>query len=133
MDRHSPWYKLGEAGGKVVLLGKGYWNNSLIHLAEYLHPDEFPRPVFLNRPVVMRYMDRSRAVCEMPILLHALLWQVGAEATFGEYLNDKYGFYRTRTLRNGAQLVCYEAREQYEAIRREMKGDVTWYDPRFWP
>lgn len=44
MDEHSPWYKLNQVDGKILLLGNGYRNNSLVHLVEYLYPDEFPGP-----------------------------------------------------------------------------------------
>jgi len=131
MDEHSPWYKLNQVEGKVLLLGNGYRHNSLVHLAEYLHPDEFPRPVFLNRPVVMRYTTWERKVAEMPVMLHAHVWKHSAEARFAEYLQAKYGFYQVRHLASGASLVCYRASDQLEAIRREMKQDVTWYDLRF--
>lgn len=131
MDEHSPWFKLNQVEGKVLLLGNGFRHNSLVHLVEYLYPDEFPRPVFLNRPVTMRYTTRERQVAEMPVMLHAPLWKHGAEGRFAEYLQERYGFYQTRRLANGAELVCYRAADQFEAIRREMKQDVTWYDLRF--
>jgi aminoglycoside N3'-acetyltransferase len=131
MDRNSPWAKLIQCGGKVVLLGHGYAWNSPIHLAEYLHPDEYPLPVFLSRPIGLRYVGYDRQTREMPVLLHAPLWHPGAEVRFAQYLQQKYGFYRLRQF-DAASIVAYDAKDQYDRIVAEMRAGVTWYDPSFW-
>lgn len=133
MDEHSPWYKLNLVKGKVALLGAGFRYNSPLHLAEYLNPKGYPRAIFLDRPVAMKFMTWKRQQQVMDVMLHAPVWKHGAEGRFGAYLNVKYGIYRTRTLRNGAQIVVYDAADQCKAVRRELEQGTTWYDPQFWP
>ena len=133
MDEHSPVYKLTFGGGTVVLLGQGYVGNVPLHLVEYLHPDEFPRPVFLNRPTPMTYVDRDREIKTIDVMLHARYWYVSAAETvrFCTHLQDRYGLFRTKSFSNDAELVAYTAQEQYEATRGEMLDGVTLYDPQF--
>jgi aminoglycoside N3'-acetyltransferase len=133
MDVHSPWYKLMASGGKVVLLGKTFDVNSFIHLVEYLHPDEFPRPVFLNKPVTMKYFDRQRQIKKIEVMLHARVWRNGAHTLFAEYLNEKYNIYKIRKFRDDVQIVSFVAKDEFDAIYHEMKNDITWYDTRFLP
>jgi aminoglycoside N3'-acetyltransferase len=133
MDVHSPWYKLHDLNGKVVLLGNTFDVNSPLHFAEYMHPKEFPRAVFLNKPVTMRYVDTDRQIKETEILLHAPIWYDGAPTQFSEYLNQKYRIYKIREFGAGTRIVCYNAADQYKAVYAEMKKNVTWYDPQFSP
>jgi aminoglycoside N3'-acetyltransferase len=136
-DSHSPWYKLTKRGGKVLLIGRTFDINSLIHLVEYLHPDEYPRPLFMSRPVPMYYLDRSGSRQRIDVALHAsgatnsVLFTPPALFKFAEYINQRYGIYQIRTFHDDVAIVCYDAEAQYEAFLREMRANVTWYDPRF--
>jgi len=133
MDRHSPTYKLTKQKGKVALLGRSFVGNTPLHLVEYLYPDEFPRAIFLNRPVSMSYVDRDGAVKAMDVMLHAFGWYVGGNETirFCEYLDQKYGCYRRQPFHGDVEIVTYDAQDQYEATYAEMQAGVTLYDPRF--
>jgi aminoglycoside N3'-acetyltransferase len=133
MDEHSSTYKLTMARGKVAMLGPGLTVNSPGHLIEYLHPDEYPRPVFLNRPTPMPFVDRDRSVRAIDVLLHAEEWYVppGAGRNFCLYVNEKYDVFSVRMFENDAAIATYDARRQYEAFYAEMKAGVTVYDPQF--
>ena len=133
MDTDSPWYKLMNSGGKVVLLGKTFDVNSFIHLTEYLHPDEFPRPVFFNKPVTMKYYDCQRQIKQIEVMLHARVWRDGAPTLFANYLDEKYDIYNIRKFRDDVQIVTFAAKDEYDAIYNEMKDGITWYDTRFLP
>jgi aminoglycoside 3-N-acetyltransferase len=52
MDVGSPWHKFMELGGKVVFFGVPIDNNSIIHMPEYILKNDYPRPVFYNKPHV---------------------------------------------------------------------------------
>jgi aminoglycoside N3'-acetyltransferase len=137
-DRHSPWYKLITVGARVALLGRTFEVNSPIHLVEYLHPHEFPRPIFMQRPVTM-YWEDSEGRHPIEVFLHASgapgapLFVPESLFKFSAYLQERYGIYRIRDFHGGTQVVTYDAREQYEAYLREMQAGVTWYDPEFLP
>ena len=133
LDRHSPMWKLTMKGGKVALLGRGFYGNVPLHLIEYAHADEYPRAVFVNRPVKMTYMDYDRRMQSLDVLLHAPGWYVTAASgvKFSEYLDQRYKLYTRRKFRNNAEIVCFDAKAQYEATYQEMKRGVCWYDPRF--
>lgn len=136
-DVHSPWYKMTSMGGKVLLLGRTFDVNSLIHLVEYLHPDEYPRPMFMSRPVSMGYLDRDGVRKNVDVLLHisgtALgpLYTTQGLITFAHYCNERYGIYRIKEFSSGAQIVCYDAKAQYDAVYQEMKRNVAWCDAQF--
>jgi hypothetical protein len=115
-----------------VLLGQGFNGNVPMHLIEYMHPDEYPRPVFVNRPVKMTYMTYDRRMEAIDVLLHAQDWYltgVGA-ANYSKYLNERYHLYKSRPFPN-AELVCFDAKAQYDASYLEMKRGICWYDPQF--
>lgn len=138
-DVHSPWAKMTSMGAKVLLLGRTFDINSLVHLVEYLHPDEYPRPLFMNRPVSMGYVDGSGVRRNVDVLLHiggstgGALFTPQALFKFGAYINERYDVYRIRHFSPEVDVVCYDAVAQYEAFYREMKRNVTWYDPQFLP
>lgn len=137
-DRHSPWFKLTEQGGKVVLLGRTFEVNSLVHLVEYLHPDEYPRPLFMSRPVKMPYLDRTGATQTIDVLLHiagvpgSLSFDPHSLHPFGAYINEHHGgLYKIKQYQSDVGIVFFNAKEQYQAFLHEMKRNVTWYDPQF--
>ena len=137
-DRHSPWFKLTERGGKVVMLGRTFEVNSLVHLVEYLNPDEYPRPLFMSRPVKMPYRDASGAVRSIDVLLHiagvpgSLFFDPHSLHPFGAYINERHGpVYKIKQYQSDVGIVFFEARAQYQAFLHEMKRNVTWYDPQF--
>jgi aminoglycoside N3'-acetyltransferase len=137
-DPHSPWFRLTKRGGKVALLGRTFEVNSLVHLVEYLHPTEYPRPLFMSGPVRMPYLDHSGAAKHIDVMLHSagvpgsLHFEPRALHAFGSYINQRHGeVYRVRPLAQDAGIVCYDAEAQYDAFLQEMRHNVTWYDPQF--
>lgn len=132
LDRHSAIWKLTMMGGKIALLGQGFSGNVPMHLIEYVHADEYPRAVFVNRPVKVTYMDYGRRMQSLDVLLHAQDWYLTglAGAKFCEYLDGRHHLYKRRRFKN-AEIVCFDARSQYEASYQEMKDGVCWYDPQF--
>jgi aminoglycoside N3'-acetyltransferase len=131
MDANSPWYKLGEVGGKVVMLGTVLDNNSLIHLPEYIYGQEYPRAVYYNRFFPIKYRDVDGSVQSMDVAIHIYNWRSGEATRFCRYLHDKYGIYRTVSM-GSTELICYDARAQYDALCKEMHANVCWYDVRHW-
>lgn len=136
-DRHSPWYKLTMSGGKVLLLGRTFDVNSLVHLVEYLHPDEYPRPLFMSRPVPMYYLDAARQRQRIDVRLHisgvpgSILFTPQTLHRFGAYVNQRHHVYQVHQFHGDVGVVCYDAKAQYEAFLAEMRKNVTWYDPQF--
>jgi aminoglycoside N3'-acetyltransferase len=133
MDKNSPWYKLVETGGKVVLLGKGFEGNSLLHLTEYIYPEEFPRVVFLKKPVPIRAKGPTGEINTIETVLYTQAWKKGQGTHFCDYLNRKYHIYQAKKFDDYCNITVYNAKDQFEATTKEMKEDVTWYDPQFWP
>jgi hypothetical protein len=136
-DVHSPWYKLTMTGGKVLLLGRTFDINSIVHLVEYLHPDEYPRPLFMSGPVPMYYKDAAGHRVRIDVLLHSAgvpgspLFTPHTLHKFGAYINQHHQVYQVHPLHADTGIVCFSALAQYEAFRAEMRRNVTWYDPQF--
>lgn len=134
MDRHSPWYKIQNMGGKGVILGTPYGcGNSLVHFLEFFHHEEFPREIFFQKPVKLKYVDYAKKIREMDIMLHAsVIGRFGnGEANYYKYLNAKYGIFKFREFKNSTRITCYDSREQYEAMYKEMEKNITWFDRVF--
>ena len=137
-DRHSPWFKITERGGKVAMLGRTFEVNSLVHLVEYLHPDEYPRPLFMCGPVTMPYVDAAGGVQTIEVTLHSagvpgsFHFTPQALHAFATYINSRHGeVYKLKQYQPDVGIACYEAQAQYHAFLKEMRANVTWYDPRF--
>jgi aminoglycoside N3'-acetyltransferase len=133
LDEHSAMWKLTMMGGKVALLGRGFYGNVPLHLIEYAHADEYPRAVFVNKPVKMTYMDYQRRMQCLDVMLHAPGWYVTAASgvKFCEYLDRRYSLYKRRKFTDVVGVVGFDAKAQYEATYQEMKSGVCWYDPQF--
>jgi aminoglycoside N3'-acetyltransferase len=136
-DVHSPWYKVTRRGGKVLLLGRTFDVNSMVHLVEYLHPGEYPRPLFLSGPVPMYYLDASRVRQRIDVLMHhsgvpgSPLYVPQALHKFADYIDERHQVYRRKPFHEDVGIVCYDAQAQYDAFLAEMRRNVTWYDPQF--
>ena len=79
-------------------------------------------------------MGYDRKVHDIEIMIHGrTIMKFGnGEPNFYKYLNAKYNLYKYREFENDVRITVYNAKEQYERIYAEMKGDVTWFDPVFW-
>ncbi len=131
MDTNSPWYKLTEVDGKVLLLGVTFEANSSILLPEYLHPDELPHGVYFNKPYKMKYLDYDGTVKEMDLMIHAMTGHANKEVSrFCDYLDRKYHIYKRINLHN-SQVICYKSKDQYEALYQEIKNNKCWHDLRY--
>ena len=131
MDSNSPWHKLNDVGGKVVMLGTGFDCNSLIHLPEYVYGQEYPRAIYYNRFFPLKYRDVDGSVQSMDVAIHIPNWRSGEVTRFCRHLQEKYAIYRIVPL-GTADLICYDAVAQYDALCREMHANVCWYDVRHW-
>lgn len=132
MGKESPWYRLNDAQGKVVFLGNDFEANSSIHVAEYVHLEEYPVPTFFNAPLKMRSNRHGKFIQEVDVWMHPpAIRKIGSTNRFCQYLNDKYGIYNIRVLR-GASLTIFNAKDQYEAVCKEMKLGIGLYHPFFW-
>lgn len=127
MGATSPWWKLVERDAKVALLGVDYEVNSLIHLIEYMHPDEFPEPIFIERPLRVRTTLSDGSIVDVEAKVHCNRYRAGDPTWFQRRLQSKYGLFRESTLGN-APLIVFEARRLYEAMLTEMRDGRTWYD-----
>jgi aminoglycoside N3'-acetyltransferase len=134
MDEHSPYWKLTQTGGKVAFVGIYYEINSLIHLPEYMHPQEFPRPLFYDKPFVIPCLDRELNEFDFPVMRHARYLPDWCLPPFCKWLDGKYGpIYGERRVHE-APVVVYDAKPQYDALLRAMREeDTVWYDAEWWP
>lgn len=131
MNPFSPWYRLNELGGKVILLGVDHARSSTVHVVENTYPQEYPRPVFFGKPHRFLYISPSQNIECVEMYLHAVRWQDGAINNFCEYIGEKYGIYRRAQLHN-TQVISFNAKDQFDAFLKEMKNDVCLFDARFW-
>jgi aminoglycoside N3'-acetyltransferase len=131
MDENSPWYKFTQRNGKVLMLGPGLDNNSLVHLPEYLYPHDYPRALYYNKPFPFCYVTREGITETMDVAIHALNWVGGECFRFCQYLQEKYGLYKVASA-GCAEFVCYDSKAQFEAICAEMRANVCWNDVRYW-
>jgi aminoglycoside N3'-acetyltransferase len=132
MDIHSPWSKFTQRAGKVLMLGPDLDHNSLIHLPEYRFPEEYPRAIYYNKTIPLRYVSRAGAVNEMKVAIHVVSWKHGECTQFCKYLQEKYSLYNV-VAAGCTEFVCYNAEKQFQALVQEMQSDVCWYDVRYWP
>lgn len=131
MDVGSPWYKFMEIGGKVIFFGVPMDNNSIIHMPEYILKSDYPRPVFFNRPHIFNIEDMHGVRRQVPAYVHAITWPWGTVSKFLKYLNEKYGIYKTVHVHN-TPITVFSAREQYDALMKELEHGVSWYDAIYW-
>lgn len=131
MDKHSPWYKINDVGGKVVLLGVDHARSSTLRVVENNYPVEFPVPVFYDKPHSFKYMGPDNRVEKVEMFLHAVGWRDGDNNKFAAYINDKYDVYREKKL-HGSKVICFEAKKQFDAFYQEMLDNTCIYDCRFW-
>lgn len=131
MGKGSPWCSLMEAGGKGVFLGNDFETNSSIHLVEYLHPEEYPIPIFFNRPMPMKYRKRDETVGEVDVWIHPVFRKSGATNRFCGYLNEVYGIYDIQNV-SGAKVTLFSIQDQYQATYDEMKKGIGLYHSKFW-
>ncbi|MCX5736900.1 MAG: AAC(3) family N-acetyltransferase, partial [Proteobacteria bacterium] len=117
-------------GGKVILLGVHHDRSSTVHLVENLYPEEYPRPVFFQKPHRFRYMDAGK-LGEVETFLHAVHWEDPDINSFGDYIGAHYGIYRS-DMAGRVPVLVYRAADQLEAFRKEMLNDVSMFDSRFW-
>lgn len=131
MDAGSPWYQFMESGGFIVFFGVSIANNSMIHLPEYVMKGEYPRPVFFQRPHELRVRATDGTVRDVPSMVHAIRWPEDTVPKFCAYLQRKYGIYRHAEVFGVPITVC-RARDQYDALMRELQAGVSWYDAMTW-
>jgi aminoglycoside N3'-acetyltransferase len=131
MDVTSPWFRLNEVGGKVVLLGVDFEVNSTVHVVEYAHHAEFPTGCMFDKRFRMKFKNRQGGISELDVSIHPMFRKPLATTRFCEYLDGKYALYRRQSVR-GVPIITFEARKQYEAIYQEMKNGVHLYSPQFW-
>jgi len=65
----SPFRKLIELNGCILHLGSPFCNTTSLHVVEDIVPD-FPRKVYLDEPVLMRYLDFEGAEHVVPVKIH---------------------------------------------------------------
>ena len=134
MDVGSPWYKLMQVGGKIILFGVGYQVNSALRLSEHVLKNDYPHPMFFNRPfsyTVKNYEGRQKEVHAYLLAVRAYRLKVSTNIKFCEYLNDKYGIYKSNKVR-GVNIITVKLKDQFDAIMAELENGVTWYDAMHW-
>lgn len=124
MDRNSPWYKLTRIGGKILLLGVAHEGNASLILTDYLHHEEHPHAVFLNKPYKVKYRDYDGEIKEMDVLFHARHATADEVKSFMDCLERKHPVYRKVRLYE-TQVACCESKAQYEAVYQEMLEGFT--------
>jgi aminoglycoside N3'-acetyltransferase len=131
MDIGSPWHKFMQIGGKAVFFGVDFEVNSFIHLPEYIIKNDYPKPIFFNRP--HSFIVENPDGCQKEVLgyLHAIKWPHGTVSKFCQYLNNKYGIYKTVYVRN-TPITVFRVKDQYDALMLELEQGVSWYDAIYW-
>lgn len=131
MDTGSPWDVFAKKGGKVIFLGCEFEINSFIHHPEYVLKNEYPLPVFYNRPhnFLMKNVDGETR--EIESYVHAISWTADTVPKFCNYLNEKYNIYRTEALDN-VPITVFKAGDQTNALHEELRNGVRWYDAALW-
>lgn len=128
MDIHSPWFKLNNVKGKVVIIGRRFEVNSAVHVVEAVHHNQYPRGIYLDKPYVFKYIDRNNVTKQMNIMLHAsAIWSDKSVNDFMDYLNEIYNIYKIVNL-GKTFLISYDSTAQYDAIYNEMKKGVYFCD-----
>ena len=110
-----------------MILGRRFEVNSAILVVESAHADEYPRGVHLHKPYPLKYVNHNNQVKEMPVTLYGGVYSKESLNAFGDYLNDKYGIYQVRRLHN-ADVIVYNADDQYRAVLNEMRENVCMCD-----
>jgi len=131
MDKASPWFRLGEAEGKVIFLGNDFEANSSIHVVEYVHSLEHPDPLFFNKPLLMKFKKRNGEPDALPVWVHPLIRKAGSANRFCSYLNRQSPIYRIHDVR-GAAVTIFSAKAQYEAVYAAMNKGIGLYNSMFW-
>jgi aminoglycoside 3-N-acetyltransferase len=65
----SPFRKLIDVEGRIIHLGSPFWSTSSFHVVEDVVPD-FPRKVYLDEPIPMRYLDLDGVEHVVPVKVH---------------------------------------------------------------
>jgi aminoglycoside N3'-acetyltransferase len=131
MDVGSPWWEFMQRGGKIVYLGASLDSNSFIHMPEYILKDDYPRPIFFNRPHRFKVVDQNGQTIEVRGRVHAIRWGPMVVTKACQYLNQKYDILRQKSLEE-ALITVVEARAQYDALMREIEFGFSWYDAMTW-
>jgi len=131
LGRQSAWFKHAEAGGKVILIGVDHDRSSTVHFPENLYPDEYPLPVFYERPHVFHVRSNDGTIREVKHFLHAVRWKDEEINNFARYVGERHGIYRHGTA-GSVKLTCWRSQDQIDAFVAEMREGVSMYDPLFW-
>jgi len=134
MDENSPWYKLINLKAKGILLGNKFLNaNILIYTLECKYKDDFPRPVFHNRPSKVLYIDNDGLQKDIEIfMLSKYAHNTTSIKNYGDYLIDKYPLYKIKEFSNNCFINVFDIESQLKIMEDEMKMNVTCHDPQFW-
>jgi len=129
-DVGSPWYNFKERGGKVVFFGADYSANSSIHMPEYVLKQDYPRPVFFNKP--HKFLVENMEGVQKKVSAYVMNIQSSqhAEASFkhAKYLNAKYGgIYQTMKVRD-IPIIVFRLKDQFDAQMQELQEGHSWYD-----
>jgi len=65
----SPFRKVVELDGRILHLGSPFCNTTSLHVVEDIVPN-FPRKVYMDEPIPMRYVDEAGREHTVPVLLH---------------------------------------------------------------
>lgn len=65
----SPFRKLVDLNGHILHLGSPFCNTTSLHVVEDIVPN-FPKKVYMDEPIPMRYLDADGKTHTVPILLH---------------------------------------------------------------
>ena len=129
MDKNSPWYKLIEKDGFVLILGKDYQVNSSVHIVEdILGKEKYPRDIFEKKSFSLKYIDKENNLKEMELYLHLSHWVDESVIEFCEYLNQKYQFGK-KLMIGKVPIIIFNAKKYYNAVLESLeKDDVCFSD-----
>lgn len=89
--KRSPYYKLAERHGKILLLGVGYTRNSSFNIVESLHRELYHEKIYQDKLATMRYRDQAGSVKSMQTLAPERIRKPDYNS-FGTYLETRSNF-----------------------------------------
>jgi aminoglycoside 3-N-acetyltransferase len=132
MSKQSPFYKLYERKGKILLLGVGWERNSNLHIIENLRGDDYPYKTLADGAVAMKYIDANGQPQPVDVKMPLARKKTTDWNRWGETLARQYGF-QQRFEQGGLSCLFIDAHEMLDGIEKGLDNGVYPYTPEFTP
>jgi aminoglycoside 3-N-acetyltransferase len=127
----SPFHKLVELDGRILHLGSPFCNTTSMHVVEDIMPG-FPRQVYLNEMIKMRFLDHGGVEHAVPVKIHDPVTAATRLEKIPEKEREIYQHCRRRgVVRTGkigrATIHLIEARPLEDLLEELARGGITIY------